>query len=597
MNKINLKQSEFSPLLFCYPYMLRHLKILALAMMVMSLLYLMAANWWMLPQFIRLSIPMLVLLGSAIGSMYFADRNIIRQSLDTVSGFMLGLNLAVIGQIYQTGADSYLLFLVWAILLLPWLYRPNIGVLSILLVVSQLALYFYFKQSFWMEQAQDLYVLALNVLTALSFMYAIYRYPTLRFLLIAFITIISIGSMMHFIESNDLVYLASVFILPVAAAVYFYCRQAVLECILLIAGVALSLSLWLLQQFDEHLFNSAGGLFVFAVLIFSWFAAFSFGLTRLFPKSSFSMIPLAIGAWIAGIILAVLLLTFWQSFSMVMGIVFIGIAWLLLHHYVSFFVRQLAYCLWVCGQTAVLVHIGLITDNLWLVWLMQLVMLFLTAITRKYWFILSLQLIVGHILGIATLFLTDHFYDAEGLINLVFGFNTLIFIAIFLTAGYWQSSAYMKSIVLWLICILIGVAGAQSMLDTHHPFYAEMNLSQIVSYLVLPSILILVLQQLQHFKDPWLWSIPCLGFILVFIGYFEIYIVLIFIAWARVYRHQWVYGLCILLLIFWLWMLYYNLGISFLYKSFTIFISGLMIYLMSNRLKQIKPRGMHGEIS
>ena len=45
---------------------------------------------------------------------------------------MIGLSLAVIGQVYQTGADSYLLFLIWTLLILPWLYRPNIGIFALI---------------------------------------------------------------------------------------------------------------------------------------------------------------------------------------------------------------------------------------------------------------------------------------------------------------------------------------------------------------------------------------------------------------------------------------------------------------------------------
>jgi Predicted membrane protein len=124
-----IHNNPFSPLLFCDAKVLRYLNILGVALIAVSLLYLMAANWWMLPNQVQLAIPMLVLLCSAIASIYFNQREWIRQSLDTVSGLMLGLSLVVIGQIYQTGADSYQLFLLWAVLLLPWLYRPISGFL------------------------------------------------------------------------------------------------------------------------------------------------------------------------------------------------------------------------------------------------------------------------------------------------------------------------------------------------------------------------------------------------------------------------------------------------------------------------------------
>src|SRR5690606_26082765 len=116
----------------------------------------------------------------------------LRQSLATASGLMPGLSLAVIGQIYQTGADSCPLFLLWALLLVFWLYRPSIGVFALFCVVSQLALYFYFNQSFWFVRAETAYLLSLNLLTGLSLIYALRYYPVLRYLLIAVVVLISV---------------------------------------------------------------------------------------------------------------------------------------------------------------------------------------------------------------------------------------------------------------------------------------------------------------------------------------------------------------------------------------------------------------------
>ncbi|NHB58348.1 DUF2157 domain-containing protein [Acinetobacter sp. 194] len=600
MIQTDLKQkNEFSLLLFTHANVLRFLNILAIALIAVSLLYLMAANWWMLPKFVRLSIPMLVLILSAVASVYVTQSQALRQSLDTISGLMLGLSLAVIGQIYQTGADSYLLFLVWSVLLLPWLYRPNIGVFCILVVVSHLALYFYFQQSFWMLRAPWAYVVALNSLTAISLIYAMRHYPILRYVFIVFLIVISLASMFRFVQNHQVIDLVSVFVLPLGAAYYFYRRQRVLEPIILIAGVALSLSLWLLESVSGFLSHSGGGLFTLAMMIFAWFAVISFVLTRLFPKNNLAMIPLAIGAWIAGIILAGLLLTFWQAFSIVMGVVFIIIAWFLLSKYTSFFIRQFAYCLWVCGQTAILTHVGLITDNLWYVWFIQLLMLSLTAFTAKHWFILTIQLIAAYCLGVAALLFMDILGGKEAQLQVISGCNTLIFIIMLLTARYWQSSIYMKSIVLWLLFILFGVAACQMLIGLNMPFLKQAEPDQIIIFYLLPSIFVLcfVLQRANTLHHLWFWAIPILGLFFILMGYFELFIVLVLLAWAIVYGHKWVQAMCILLLVFWLWMLYYYLGLSFLYKSLTIFISGLMLLMMVYGLKQIEAPTHQGEIS
>ena len=599
MKKIELiHNNPFSPLLFCDAKVLRYLNILGVALIAVSLLYLIAANWWMLPNQVQLAIPMLVLLCSAIASIYFNQQEWVRQSLDTVSGLMLGLSLAVIGQIYQTGADSYQLFLLWAVLLLPWLYRPNIGVFAMLCVVTQLALYFYFKQSFWMIRAEGLYLLTSNLLTAISFAFAIRYYLLLRYLFIAFIIMISISSMMQFTHHFQLIYLASSVILPAGAALYFYYQRQALETSLLIAGLAASLSLWLFELVDDRLTNSAAGLFILAVLIFGWFALISFALKKIFPQTKFSVIPLALGAWIAGIILAVLLLTYWKVVSIVLGLIFIGIAWKLLSQKNSIFLRQFAYCLWVCGQAAVLIHTELLTDSLFIVWLLQLMMLALTVIKRMHWFILTLQFLIAHALAIVVLALENSFKYDDIVITLALSLNYVIFIGLFLTARYWQSSIYQKSILLWIIAMLTGSAVVQSMTGLEHWQGAgQISFDHVLLFYVLPSLLLLSLiwQNWQQFSEKLLWLIPVFGILLILLGYFEIFIIMLLMAWAVVYQQRLIQALTILLLIFWLWMLYYNLGLSFLFKSISIFASGILVLLLAYMLMQSKLQHDQGE--
>ncbi|NUF35984.1 DUF2157 domain-containing protein, partial [Acinetobacter oleivorans] len=101
---------------------IQHLHIFSYVFMAVSILYLIAANWLMLPDSIQLAIPPAILVVTAWFSIKDTLSDGVRQTLHSVCGLMIGLSLAVIGQVYQTGADSYLLFLIWTLLLLPWLY-------------------------------------------------------------------------------------------------------------------------------------------------------------------------------------------------------------------------------------------------------------------------------------------------------------------------------------------------------------------------------------------------------------------------------------------------------------------------------------------
>lgn len=590
----------FSPLLFIQPAVIQILQIIGLALIAVSIVYLLAANWWMLPKFVQLFMPQVLLLGSALLSVHFAARERLRQCLDTVSGLMLGLSLAVIGQIYQTGADSYQLFLLWALLLLPWLYRPNIGVFALFCVVSQLALYFYFKQSFWLVRAETVYLLSLNLLTGLSLIYALRYYPVLRYLLIAVVVLISVFSMFRFIDSNSIWYLASVLVLALLFSTYFYTRQQQLETSLLVAGLALSFSILIFDLTDQYLQNSAAGLLVLALLIFGWFAAISALLIKLLPQSRFSVIPLALGAWIAGVILAMLLLTYWESLSILMGLIFIGIAWWLIHSKPSVFLRQLAYCLWVCGQAAVLIHTELLTDSLLLIWLIQIGITLLSIMNRMHWLVLLLQLLLAHALGIAVLIEQHPFSHDHRLITWIMLLNYSVLTVALLTARHWLASAYAKSVNLWMISILAATAIFQCLLQFGvaqqlHP----RGIDEAIVFYILPAVWLLsfIGIHLKQFSLTPLWLIPAAGILLIALGYFEIFIILVLMAWAMVNQQRLMQALLVLLLIFWLWLLYYNLGLSFLFKSVSILASGLLVLLLAYVLSSPKFQSKTGVAS
>lgn len=601
MHKTELiRNNQFSPLLFCNVEVLRYLKILGLALITVSLLYLMAANWWMLPKFVQLFIPQILLLGSALLSVRFTAREKLRQSLDTVSGLMLGLSLAVIGQIYQTGADSYQLFLLWALLLLPWLYRPNIGIFALFCVVSQLALYFDFKQSFWLVRAETLYLLSLNLLTGLSMIYALRYYQVLRYLFIAVVVLISVVSMFRFIDSDSIWYLASVLVLPILFSVYFYTRKQQLETSLLVAGLALSFSVLIFDLTQQYLQDSAAGLLILALLIFSWFAAITGLLIKLLPKSRFSVIPLALGAWIAGVILAMLLLTYWKSFSILMGIIFIAVAWWLIRSKPSVFLRQLAYCLWVCGQAAVLIHTQLLTESLLLIWLIQVGITLLTIMSRMHWLVVLLQLLLAHILGIAVLVDQHAFFQDQRLLTWIMLLNYSILTGALLTARYWLASAYAKSMNLWMISILVVTAIFQCLLQFGVAQQLQpRGIDEAIIFYILPAFWLLsfVGIHLKQFSRIQLWLIPAAGILLIALGYFEIFIILVFMAWAMVNQQRLMQALTILLLIFWLWLLYYNLGLSFLFKSVSIFASGVLVLLLAYVLSSPKFQLKAGVVS
>jgi uncharacterized membrane protein len=63
------------------------------------------------------------------------------------AGFLVGVLLAVYGQVYQTGADPYGLFLGWGLLILPWaLVGRQAGLWMLLAVLANLSIIMYWTQ-------------------------------------------------------------------------------------------------------------------------------------------------------------------------------------------------------------------------------------------------------------------------------------------------------------------------------------------------------------------------------------------------------------------------------------------------------------------
>ncbi len=120
------------------PQMARYFGLFGLSLIAAAFIYLIGANWLALPDVLKLSIMPALMLITALISLRVHHPAVV-STLHTICGLFAGLTLAAIGQVYQTGADSAWLFIIWSGLLVPWLYRANLGVFILLGLVSQIA--------------------------------------------------------------------------------------------------------------------------------------------------------------------------------------------------------------------------------------------------------------------------------------------------------------------------------------------------------------------------------------------------------------------------------------------------------------------------
>ncbi|MFJ1519952.1 DUF2157 domain-containing protein [Acinetobacter sp. ABJ_C1_1] len=576
-----------------YPFrntlFIQHLHIFSYVFMALSILYLIAANWLMLPDSIQLIIPPVILLVTAWVSINDTLSEGIRQTLHGTCGLMIGLSLAVIGQVYQTGADSYLVFLIWTLFLLPWLYRPNIGIFALICITSQLTLFLFFKQTFWAEKFPYLYLFALNLLSLVQFWICQKKYTVLRFVFIAWFAVISIIGMIQFLSNKNLPYLISAFFLGVIAFYYFFKKNDQLCASLMAAVLGVTATIWLVDGIN-HLFKDSNE-FIFlliAGIIFIWFALISYFLIRIFRQSRFYVIPLAIGAWLAGLALAAFTLVFWETISLIIGIIFVVIAITLLTKSQSYFVRQFAYCLFVSGQTAFLFHLGSETNQILWVLIAQIFILCISYFLKPHWFFILIQMLATY--GIAFIYILqlDHslwsVHPTQTYFNLTL-LNYLIF-SLVLLIGSRAAILYERSIFLCVLAMIL----VNSFFDNFIGLALLDSADQSLWFFyVLPSLWLLCFSFFYLYRQ--LHAITFFAFlifaiVLIALGYFEVFILFVILTWALKNKDHIVYGITLLVFAIVLWQLYYSLQLSFLAKSASILVSGMILLALYRLLLQ-----------
>ncbi len=320
-----------------------------------------------------------------------------------------------------------------------------------------------------------------------------------------------------------------------------------------------------------------------AGIIFIWFALISYLLIKFFRQSRFYIIPLAIGAWLAGLALAAFTLVFWEAISLVIGVVFVGLAFILLKKSQSYFFRQFAYCLFISGQTAFLFHLGSETDQILWVLIAQIFILCISCFLKPHWFFILIQMLATY--GIAFIYLLqlDHslwsIHSTQTYLNLTL-LSYLVFSLVLLPKKK-SIALYERSIFL---CVLVVILVA-SFFDTFMGVVPENSIDQQVWVLyLLPAIWLLcfsVLHLYRQLNTLTFCAFLIFGVLLIVLGYFEIFILLIILTWALKKKDYIVYGVSLTVFVFVFWQLYYNLQITFLAKSASIFISGIVLLALS----------------
>jgi uncharacterized membrane protein len=149
----------------------RLLLVVGVSLVLAGVLYFFAFNWAKITPAVKLgSVQLAILACLAAAYIYGLDRLSGKIALLSAS-VLLGGFLAVFGQIYQTGADSYTLFMMWALLIAGWVVIAEFAPLwAVWLVVSNLFLALWWDQTVRADFAMELLIASILAAFNLTFL-------------------------------------------------------------------------------------------------------------------------------------------------------------------------------------------------------------------------------------------------------------------------------------------------------------------------------------------------------------------------------------------------------------------------------------------
>lgn len=124
------------------------LLMLGVALILSGIIYFFAFNWAKITPAMKLGSIQTAILACLALSYFYGLQRLSGKILLLSAAVLVGVFLAVFGQIYQTGADAYNLFMMWALLILPWVMISEFAALWLVwLVICNIFLLLYWDQA------------------------------------------------------------------------------------------------------------------------------------------------------------------------------------------------------------------------------------------------------------------------------------------------------------------------------------------------------------------------------------------------------------------------------------------------------------------
>jgi uncharacterized membrane protein len=265
--------------------------VLGALLVVAGIIFFFAYNWSSMHRLLKLGVVQAALLGAAFTASYLGFEKFSGKVTLLAASILTGALLALYGQIYQTGADAYELFLGWSALIAGWVLIGNFAPLwFLLLILLEAAVYLYWAQvvdSGWFFFRRTLLFHLIFAMNAAGLaLWEIFSRRKVRWLMGRWIprTILSIGFFFlvvplillivdrHSFEDDSAAAFLPLLYLG-ASGFVLWVYQVRLYDLYMIAAVLLSLIVLITVFFAEAIGNDFGGFLVLSILIVGLSAA------------------------------------------------------------------------------------------------------------------------------------------------------------------------------------------------------------------------------------------------------------------------------------------------------------------------------------
>jgi len=102
--------------------------------LALSMIFFVAYNWAEFGKFAKFALVEGCLVLSVVAYLILKNDTLLKQGAIIFSSILVGVLLALFGQTYQTGADPWQLFFVWAGLITPWAITARLAVLWLMII-------------------------------------------------------------------------------------------------------------------------------------------------------------------------------------------------------------------------------------------------------------------------------------------------------------------------------------------------------------------------------------------------------------------------------------------------------------------------------